>query len=105
MGELSSALQRRAALARLCLLPGQVLGCAQRSGGAPCAAFARARRRCPAGAAPMRAPPCRSPPARPNPTGLNRTAHFLALDTFDHGGTLLRASVFYWIYWSFAAPR
>ncbi|PSC68046.1 ABC transporter G family member 28-like [Micractinium conductrix] len=38
-------------------------------------------------------------------SGLNRTAFFLALDTFDHVSTVLRASVYFVMYYSFAGPR
>jgi hypothetical protein len=38
-------------------------------------------------------------------TGLNRFAHFLALDTFGHCGTVLRSAVYFVMYYSFAAPR
>ena len=37
--------------------------------------------------------------------GLNRLAHFLALDTFDHGGTVMRSAVYFIMYYSFASPR
>lgn len=36
---------------------------------------------------------------------LNRLAHFLALDTFDHASTLLRSAAYFVMYHSFAAPR
>jgi len=39
------------------------------------------------------------------PAGLNRLAHFLALDTFDHVGTVMRSAVYFIMYYSFAAPR
>lgn len=38
-------------------------------------------------------------------TGLNRLAHFLALDTFDHAGTVLRSAVYLVMYINFASPR
>lgn len=38
-------------------------------------------------------------------TGLNRLAHFLALDTFDHAGTVMRSAVYFIMYYSFASPR
>ncbi|KAL4853041.1 ABC transporter G family member 28 [Chlorella vulgaris] len=38
-------------------------------------------------------------------SGLNRFAHFLALDTFGHCGTVLRSAVYFVMYYSFAAPR
>ena len=45
-----------------------------------------------------------SPAPLPN-AGLNRLAHFLALDTFDHGGTIMRSAVYFIMYYSFASPR
>lgn len=46
--------------------------------------------------------------ARPWPptcAGLNRLAHFLALETFDHVGTVLRSTIYFVMYYSFASPR
>ena len=37
--------------------------------------------------------------------GLNRPAYFLALDSLDHGGTLLRSAVYLAAWYSFASPR
>lgn len=37
--------------------------------------------------------------------GLNRLAHFLALETFDHVGTVLRSTIYFVMYYSFASPR
>ncbi|GAB4817511.1 hypothetical protein N2152v2_004557 [Parachlorella kessleri] len=38
-------------------------------------------------------------------SGLNRFSYFLALDTFDHAGTLLRSAVYLIMWYSFAVPR
>ncbi|KAL4448129.1 hypothetical protein ABPG75_005348 [Micractinium tetrahymenae] len=38
-------------------------------------------------------------------SGLNRLAHFLALETFDHTGTLMRSTVYFVMYYSWASPR
>lgn len=37
--------------------------------------------------------------------GLNRLAHFLALETFDHSGTVMRSTIYFVMYYSFASPR
>ncbi|KAL4449383.1 hypothetical protein ABPG77_007027 [Micractinium sp. CCAP 211/92] len=38
-------------------------------------------------------------------SGLNRLAHFLALETFDHSGTVMRSTIYFVMYYSFASPR
>lgn len=38
-------------------------------------------------------------------SGLNRLSHFLALETFDHVGTVLRSTTYFVMYYSFASPR
>jgi hypothetical protein len=42
---------------------------------------------------------------RESASGLNRLAHFLALDTFDHAGTVMRSAVYFVMYYNFASPR
>ncbi|KAK9815422.1 hypothetical protein WJX72_003407 [[Myrmecia] bisecta] len=42
---------------------------------------------------------------RESSAGLNKLAYFLALDTFDHSGTLMRSAVYLILYYSFAQPR
>lgn len=44
-------------------------------------------------------------PCPPACAGLNRLAHFLALEVFDHSGTLLRSTIYFVMYYSFASPR
>lgn len=42
---------------------------------------------------------------RESASGLNRLAYFLALDTFDHTGTVMRSAIYFVMYYSFASPR
>ena len=58
------------------------------------------------GSRPAARPKLASPkPLSRRSAGLNRPAYFLALDSLDHGGTLLRSAVYLAAWYSFASPR